>query len=312
MSVVKEHTVRCPHCGAEFQVPLSASRVTCPYCFTVFDARELTVKEENHYYFPLSKTLDPFEKLVKFISRQYAVPIDLPKSFTVDKRELYWVPVYFFFADVTAEARGHSNMYGEQTSEIRETRLVSIPASGTWLDEILNKYPFPVRGKLPFNPEITSRGLYLNPALDGNAAQKKVEQLVTSKVRLEASESFNTLYSVKIIEKKIENRGLIHYPIWVLGYNYNGRSYQAIVDGASGIVIHSEYPQTVRGRISLAVYALLSVVMGVAGALLYSYLVGEGFLALLGGLVVGGATALPALTRSATRVARASEYMEFR
>lgn len=310
MSSQKQVEVKCPHCGAQFWVPEGASRVTCPYCFTVFNVSDLKLEGEEHFYFPLSRTLDPFERLVKFVSRQYAVPIDLPKRFSVQKRELYWVPVYFFFADFRARARGYSQAYGEQYTDITETRLVSIPVSGTWLDTVLEKYPFPVRGKLPFSPEIEAKGVFLKPTVARDEAEKKAENIVAYKVRLEASQSFSALKSLELVEKKLEYRGLVHYPVWVLGYSYNDRDYSAIVDGASGVVIKAEYPQTTKGRATLTAYSILALLSGVAGGLLYSYLFENGFLAIIGGLIVGGAAALPALTRSATRIASASEYLE--
>jgi len=47
-----------------------------------------------------------------------------------------------------------------------------------------------------------------------------------------------------------------------------------------------------------------------AGGAAYAQFVGDGFLAIVGGLVVGVASAIAPLSRSATRVATASEYVE--
>ncbi|MEZ0346444.1 MAG: hypothetical protein ABWK01_07825 [Infirmifilum sp.] len=311
MSAGGEVEVTCPHCGARFTVPATASRVTCPYCFSVFTIQGVQ-PEEEHYYFPLDESLDPFERLLKFVSRQYGVPLDLRSNFAVSRRDLHWVPVYFFFGDYKAKASGYSRVYGEQTSEITETGLVSIPASGTELDSVLERYPFSIRGKLPFTPEITSKGRFFNPTISRSDAERKADSMFMYKIRLEAAESFSSLQSLVVVQKKLEYRGLVHYPIWILEYTYKGRPFRAMVDGASGVVIRTEYPQTAKGRISLAAYSSLTLLLGLAGGLAYAWLVNGGFLAVIGGLAVGAAAALPAFTRSATLVASASEYTEFR
>ncbi len=302
--------VECPRCGARFSVLPSMARVTCPYCFTIFHPEKRLEAEDAQFYFPLDKSLDPFEKLVKFLARQYAAPRDLPTEFAVTRRELHWVPVYFFFVDFKATARGFSHVYGETTTEVTETRLVSIPASGTWLDRELENYPFPVRGKLPFNPEIRDKGVFHEPQVSRDAAEKIAASIVESKVRLEAVESFSSLHSLTLTQRKVEYRGLIYYPVWILEYSYRDGKYQALVDGASGIVIEAQYPQTARGRISLGVYSLLAILLGVAGGLVYAKFLGSGLLAPIGGLLVGVATAIPALARSASRVVSAREYLE--
>ncbi|PLJ78036.1 hypothetical protein [Infirmifilum sp. SLHALR2] len=302
--------VECPRCGARFSVPLNASTVTCPYCFTIFSPREGVRAEETQFYFPLNNSLEPFEKLVLFIARQYAVPRELPKEFSVSRRELHWVPVHFFFADFKAEARGFSQVFGEATSEITETGLVSIPASGTWLDRELEHYPFPVRGKLPFNPEIKEKGIFHEPRVSREEAGKMAEAAVKAKIRLEAQESFSSLHALTVTKGEVEYRGLVYYPIWILEYTFRGERFQALVDGASGIVIKTQYPQTARGRLTLGAYSLLAILFGLAGGAAYAQSLGGGFLAIAGGLVVGVASAIAPLSRSATRVATASEYVE--
>ncbi|QOJ79387.1 hypothetical protein IG193_02690 [Infirmifilum lucidum] len=302
--------VECPRCGARFSIPSSLARVTCPYCFTAFHPEKRLEAEEAQFYFPLYESLDPFEKLVKFLARQYAASRDLPTEFAVTQRELHWVPVYFFFTDFKATARGFSHVYGETITEVTETRLVSIPASGTWLDRELEAYPLPVRGKLPFNPEIKDKGVFHEPQVSREAAEKIAASIIESKVRLEAMESFSSLNSLTVTQRKVEYRGLIYYPVWVLEYSYRNGKYRALVDGASGIVIEAQYPQTAHGRVSLGAYSLLAILFGVAGGLVYAKFFGGELLAPIGGLLVGVTAAIPAITRSVTRVVAVREYLE--
>lgn len=307
--------VECPYCGAKFKIPESAGEATCPYCGAVFivkrGAGEKT--EQKHFYFPIDRRFDPYERLMRFLLRQFASPRDLWRMSSLTKRVLHYVPVYYFYAHVVGEVLGRSNQFGEKAVRVEETTHITIPASKTFFDKLLYDYPFPLRGRRFFNPEIMEMGVYYEAKIDGKEALEIAETIVSERVKKEAADSIKTVFHFKPLVFQVEPRGLVHYPIWEVEYAYMGGKYRAFVDGSTGTVIRAEYPQTVKGR-TLALGAAATLFLaGLIGGLGYGALTGDAqgaLAAILSGILVGGAAALPAFSRSVTKKVTVTELEE--
>ena len=307
--------VECPYCGARFKVPETAREVTCPYCGSVFVVKEGIAgkTEQKHFYFPVEKKFDPYEMLMRFLLRQYAAPRNLWKMSSLTKRVLHYVPVYYFYARVAGEVFGRSHEFGEKTVRVDETDYVTLPVSKTYLDDLLRDYPFPLRGRRFFNPDIMREGIYYEPKVDEKEAIEIASAIVSERVKKEGMESIKTVFHFKPKIFRIEPRGLVHYPIWEIEYSYMGERYRAFVDGATGLIIRAEYPQTVKGRGIALGAALAVVVAGILGGLAYGFATNSassGMLASLVGLIVGGAGALPAFSRSVSKKVTVTELEE--
>jgi len=112
--------VVCPTCSAEFEVPVDAVTVECPYCGTVFEVRGRAKVEV--FYFPLSRE-DPYDRLTRFIVRQYGVPEDVRVSSTLTGRRLHLVPVYMYHLEGKYKVFGRSSrldVYFVNTSSTSE------------------------------------------------------------------------------------------------------------------------------------------------------------------------------------------------
>ncbi len=307
--------VTCPYCGATFKVPETAGEATCPYCGAVFviTGRGAEKSSETHFYYPVDRRADPYDRLMRFLLRQYAAPKRLRQLSTITARKLHYVPIYMFFVKAQGEARGKSRIYGERTVVLEESAVVSVPSSKTMLDSLLENYPFPLAGRRFFNPQIMRMGAYYEPRLDENDAREIAKASVLERLRLEAAESLKEVYHFVPRILNVEPRGLAHYPVWEIHYRYAGDEYTAFVDGATGVVIKAEYPQTVKGRTLAIGAAAATLGAGVAGGLGYMALVGSHWAstwALLAGLVTGGAAAAPAFGRGVRRRVTVTELEE--
>ena len=307
--------IECPYCGARFKVPETAGEATCPYCGAVFIVKKgLSEKvEQKHFYFPIDKRFDPYERLMRFLLRQYASPRDLWRLSSLTKRVLHYVPVYYFYAQVIGEVYGRSHQFGERIIRVEEITHVTIPVSKTFFDQLLYDYPFPLRGRRFFNPEIMKMGAYYEPKIDENEALEIAKTMVSERIKKEAAESIKNVFHFKPKVFQVEPRGLVHYPIWEIEYLYMGEKYRAFVDGSTGVVIRAEYPQTVKGRTLAFGAATMLFLSGLIGGIGYGVLTGDtqgAFIALLSGMLVGGAAALPAFSRSVTKKVTVTEIEE--
>ncbi len=307
--------VVCPYCGARLQVPVTAGEATCPYCGAVFVITDKGSAKpgETHFYYPVDKRFDPYDRLMRFLLRQYAAPKKLRNYSTIVDRKLHYVPIYMFYVKARGEARGRSRVFGERTVMLEESGIISIPASKTPLDRLLEDYPFPLAGRRFFNPEIKRMGIYYEPKLEESDALEIARAELLERLRLEAADSLREVYQFVTRVLDVEPRGLAHYPVWEIRYRYMGEDYTAYVDGATGVVIRAEYPQTVKGRTLALGAAAATLGAGLAGGLGYMMLAGshwQSLWAVVAGLITGGAAAAPAFSRSVHRKVSVTELEE--
>lgn len=98
---------RCTNCGAPLEVPKGhGGKVTCPYCKTVCVIEEFTqnaqIKEKNNINSGLPLTV-PQEQLhtliLKELTMDPAMPLDVLENVTVQKEEHLCIPAYVFYCN---------------------------------------------------------------------------------------------------------------------------------------------------------------------------------------------------------------------
>lgn len=258
--------VTCPTCSATFKVPDTVSVVTCPYCGTTFHVHTGEEAEVEHFFFPPMKE-DPAGRLLKFLSRQYGAPADITGA-RVTKKELHWVPVYFFYL--------HGRSRIKETVE--EVEFLGIPA-GSPFKTLLMNYPFPVRGKKFFDEGIVRKGKYYEPEMEREEAEEIARSRLKNALKKEASEESS--YAGEL-ELNVKFQGLVHYPIWEVHYEYGGRSFVNFVDGTDGRVIRGEYPLMSEARKKATLLG-----SGLIGAGIVLGLIASGVLSSAWGIVGG-------------------------
>ncbi|EEB74705.1 hypothetical protein [Thermococcus sp. AM4] len=218
--------VTCPTCSAKFKVPDTVSIATCPYCGTTFHVHTGEESEVDHFFFPPMRE-DPAGKLLKFLSRQYGAPADIVDA-KVTKKELHWVPVYFFYLHGRSKSR----------ETVEEVEFLGIPA-GSPFKTLLMDYPFPIRGKRFFDEAVVKKGKYYEPDMSREEAERIARSRLESALKKEASEE--GAYAGEL-ELNVKFQGLVHYPLWEIHYEYGGERFVNFVDGTDGRVIRGEYP----------------------------------------------------------------------
>jgi len=301
--------VKCPVCYAEFNVPDTVTTVTCPYCGATFIIKrdKVMAYKEGHFYFPLDKR-DPFDLLMRFIERQYGAPADIRSFSSQIKRDLYFIPVHFFYIYGKAKVYGDSKKFGNIVVNVEELDYIGIPAVNTPEARLLNGYPFPIRGKRFFEENIKKKGIYYDPKIDKKTAEEIAQKTLYEILNNEAKQSIDHMRNILYENIIVDYRGLVHYPLWRIIYRYKGKEYVGYVDGATGIIIQTEHPLTTKGRIEQFGIALLLIGIGLAlGVLLYTM---KHELASFASFISGFVSAFPALTRSVSLKVQASELQE--
>ena len=287
--------VTCPTCSAKFKVPDTVSIATCPYCGTTFHVHTGEESQVDHFFFPPMRE-DPAGKLLKFLSRQYGAPADIVDA-KVTKKELHWVPVYFFYL--------HGRSKSKETVE--EVEFFGIPA-GSPFTTLLTEYPFPIRGKRFFDESIVKRGKYYEPDLDREKAETIARSRLESALKREASEE--SAYAGGL-ELNVKFQGLVHYPLWEIHYEYGGERFVNFVDGTDGRVIRAEYPLMSEARKKATILGVGMIGTGLILGVAASVAVG-GLWGLVGGFAGGFAGALGIFTKGSVKKRTVSEVIKAR
>jgi len=256
----------CPTCGARFTVPETVATTECPYCGTVFHVARGERVGVEHFYFPPSDR-DPFDMTLRFVERQYGVPLDVRRASTLLRGTLHVVPVYFYHLHGRAKALLKSKKLGAFEAVAEEVDDVGVVAVRGPLRELLKGYPFPIRGKRFFDERVRHMGVYYEPEISQDEAKREAEATLRERLREEAEEMADSVEGLREELLRVEFKGLVHYPVWEIEYEYRGEAYRAFVDGVTGAVIRAEHPLSVKGRAMVALMGLTLLAVGVMGAL---------------------------------------------
>ena len=103
---------------------------------------------------------------------------------------------------------------------------------------------------------------------------------------------------------EIVERALVHIPVYNFKYNYQGKTYTAIVDGASGQVFANLYPAKSEAPYTLIALLCAVIFLCLSAAPVAGALIGDSAMAIgIGILIVGGMIAAPILIGIAAWIA---------
>lgn len=296
---------KCPNCGANFKVLENISFTTCPYCGYTFNLK--TFQEWIHYFFPIYVNYNSaWIKLRNFISRRYGIPYDFNESSYIKSVMLHYVPLHIFH--IEAEATCQSNI-GKAT--YHKVLDIAIPAyNGFWFDSILASHKFSIRGKTFFKPSLLEKGKYYPPNIQNETAKNLAQNIVSSLIMKEASESCKG-YS-QISKMDVKYIGLIHYPIWEIYYNYHNEIYKNLIDGTNGKVMFVEYPLSREARSFLLGSSLFLILFCSLGGLIIGSLIISSILGLILGFISSIIIFSPLLSTAFSLKLRGSEEISIK
>jgi hypothetical protein len=248
------------------------SIATCPYCGTTFHIHTGSEVQEEHFFFPPMRK-DPAGLLLKFLSRQYGAPADITGA-RVLKKELHWVPVYFFYLHGKSKVK----------ESIEEVEFFGIPA-GSPFKTLLMNYPFPVRGKRFFDETVVKKGRYYEPEMKREEAEAIAHSRLKNALKREASEEGSNPGD---LELEVRFQGLVHYPLWEIHYKYGDGTFVNFVDGTDGRVVRGEYPLMAGARKKATLLGGAVIGVGVVLGLIASATLSTAW-GIFGGIVAGAA-----------------------
>lgn len=278
--------IRCPNCDAIIEIPKDSSTTVCPYCNTTVQIRTGSILKEN-YMMQLQFGLeDARSKMLSWAMKQLGAPKGLEDARIKDSKLTFW-PFWVVEVEAAVDYTGsqkkpdfkerdvqHSLKWRtvDESDHIDVEQDIFIPANHDTPKQ-LTHYIIPTKRKEYFNRDkIQDAYAELMPAQVEReiAIQRAKETMETSLTE----EVLKEVDSIKRIERDLQTPAvfLISVPIWHIKYTYGVRTYDALVDGASGRVVYLTFPRKIAFRAMTVLSGLLHLAVGGGIGLLLVYL----------------------------------------
>jgi len=254
------HGLGCPNCGGMIPIPEGQTIVQCPYC----DLRSFVRGERGlrRYQTPLRVDRKKvISALHKFLTSKKAIARDAPKRAKLNEAFVVYLPFWAVWARVAAWVFGEEKV-GSGDNRRYEPREVRVVQEMTWngaacdVGEFgVNRIPPVKQGLEPFDPDVLhNAGMVFEPVNSASEAKGAAENQFQEQVRQKAGLDRLGQVFIRMMRERI---GLVYHPLWILRYLYRERSFQVVVDGATGNVLYGKAPGD-------TIYRAMVLVLGMA------------------------------------------------
>lgn len=280
--------VGCRDCGARVRFQGTLTSQDCPYCGTpiqldgVHDAED-RIHVDGVLPFGVERSKAQVNLKDWVVSRWFA-PNEFKQRGVNGKFNGVYMPYWTYDAMTMNDYRGERGEHyyvtvkrGDQEVQERRTRWHS--ASGSFrrfFDDILvvagrglprkilnSLEPWPLHECLPFNQAVLAGYLartYDVPLKDGfTEAENRIETALRSDVRDRIGGDEQRIHSIRTDYGAMTYKHLL-LPVWILAYKYGEKTYQVVVNAATGEV-QGERPYSWI-KITLFVLGILALVVG--------------------------------------------------
>jgi len=245
MSIVEE--ISCSHCGAPISFEPGEIIATCKYCgYTV------VIQTRSAFTFEHSMLLNKYDPttiedpIKNWMRTGFLKPSDLVRKSKIMEKNLIYLPFWVVSVEVTSNYKG---IFERITpSVVKEGK---IEKDYDWLvlarkatEFPTREYNVPLEGKIPYDfRKIEGFAKILNSEVDKDEALELAKQQIEELHRYLAQQDVDKIIEMKS-EMKMDQTVYLHAPIWLIKYEYEGKTYQLWIDGTTGTVIKGDIPST--------------------------------------------------------------------
>ncbi|UCE37055.1 MAG: hypothetical protein JSW00_16430 [Thermoplasmata archaeon] len=237
--------VNCPNCGAPLKLEAGEVIITCEYCGAAMNMAVGKKYFLRHSIIPNQYSPEQISSMAKkWMGGGFLKPEDLARRSSIKEQYLVFLP--FFVIHVSAQAKyegvltrtgQHIPKKGDFTREyhwkILGRRASSFPTK---------EYEIPLRGKVDFDlSHVSKNAKFLNSEMDEREAHSRLKQEIEEHNKFLLSSEMDVISTIET-NLEIRNTEFVHAPVWFLKYEYNGKMYELLFDGASGDTIKGDIP----------------------------------------------------------------------
>ncbi len=239
--------IRCSHCGAPVEFKPGEIIATCKYCgfTTVIE----TGQSFNFEHSILANKYSPeqIENLIQDWMRSgFMKPGDLARKSKITEKTLIYLPFWVVSVDATTKYKGIFERIAPpivkegQIQKEYNWLVLAREASGFPTHE----YDVPLAGKVPYDfRKIEGFAQVLNSELDRDQALELARQQIDAHHRFLLQQDVDRIVEAAT-SVNLKQMVYLHAPIWFIKYEYKGNIYQMIIDGAEGMVLRGDIPNS--------------------------------------------------------------------
>jgi len=237
--------ISCPDCGGPLRVDAGDAIVTCEYCGSDVNLAVGSKYFLKHTIIPSRITQEGAVNSVKsWMKKGFLKPGDLARKSKIQSLELQFLPIFVIHAVARTKYQGLMTRTGK-----------NIEKAGTLEKEYYWKvlgrrastfptrsYDIPLSGKTEFDTSKLVKGSrFLNSEIDEKEAESIAKQELDDHHRFLLSTELDEVQTL-VTEVELKSTEFLHVPAWFVSYEYQGKIYELILDGATGEDIKAEIP----------------------------------------------------------------------
>ena len=243
MGIVDE--IKCSHCGAPIAFEPGEILATCKYCgFTIVIETGQTFSYEHSLLLNKYDPVQVEEQVRSWMREGFLKPSDLAKKSKITEKQLVYLP--FWVVSVEAKS-SYKGIFERITPAVTKEGIIEkeydwlvLARKGTEFPT--RDYDVPLEGKIVYDfRRIEGFAQVFNSEVDKADAEEQAKVEIENNHRFLAQQDVDKIVEITT-ETKIEETVYLHAPIWFIKYDYKGKVYQLIIDGATGTVIKGDIP----------------------------------------------------------------------
>ena len=247
----------CPNCAGVVPVAEGLRVVQCPYC----NLHSLVQGERGVRRWQVGRQVDQgrAEEAVRGFLGGMRKARDLRRLATIDEMVLAYLPFWRVEATVAGWLFGRVRKDKDETKPDEHYVFESM----NWNDAAVDVSEFGVhrivvsRSDLqPFDSQaLHAEAMVFEPSESRTAALDEARTHFLRRARQAAGQTKTSYENVQLLRPEF---ALVYFPVWIGRYSYRNRTYQVVVDGASGRVMYGKAPGNILYR-AVALVAGLAV-----------------------------------------------------
>jgi hypothetical protein len=266
IALKKEKIIRgitCPACSGELDIRDGMRTFNCKYCGTMLRAKG--TEGALKYYVPRKiKRDDAINRTFKWLEKGVSKAKALSKLSKIDEAFPVYIPYWRVRADVvgwvfgvekktTTTSSGTRTEYVDKEIKIQNSFDVTLPACD--IAELgVKKVNLQGDEIKPVDFEtLQSDGMLFNVI----SSEKEITDNSLNNFKIQAQGAIN-LHEVTFEHYDLvrQNTSLIYYPLWIVRYIFNNRTYQVVVDGEDGAICYGKAPGSNLFRAIVGIFGL--------------------------------------------------------
>lgn len=235
----------CPNCGGMVPIPEGQVIVRCPHC----DIRSMVRGERGllRYQVPLKVDREQARLAVpRFLRSNRAIASQAARAHQITESFVAYLPFWLNWSQVLAWIFGEEKV-GSGDDARYEPREVKFSQEMHWTAAAADVAEFGVdwvslntADLEPFDADqLHDQGMVFEPMGSLSEAKSASERDLQNQVLDTANLDRISQRIIRFINQRM---GLVYFPLWVMRYRYQGRTYQVVVDGASDKILYGKAP----------------------------------------------------------------------